>query len=71
MSRPPKNRNTSGLIADGIRRGNSLKRISYDLGLSLSWTYRIAQELGYCATMISREEQKLIAEFRQTKTKTK
>ena len=61
-------------IIAAIMRGDSVKLAAYDLGISVSWAYRIAQELGYSATLISREEQKLLAKFRSekhTKNKTK
>ena len=68
MSRPTKHKNTNELIKLGISRGESLKQLSFNLGLSLSWVYRLASELGYMAVMIDRGEAAIVSEYRKKKT---
>lgn len=69
MSRPAKHENANALIASAIQRGIAPKQIAYDLGLSLSWIYSKAQDIGFRAVLIDRAEAKLISEYRQNKIK--
>lgn len=66
MSRQANPQNRPRIVA-AIRRGQSIKSIAYDLGLSISWTYKMIQELGYSAQLVSRDELNLIRKQRIAK----
>lgn len=57
----------SNLVA-AIHREDSIKSTAYDLGISTSWAYRIVCDLGYRATLLSRDERVLIRKLRNNKT---
>lgn len=56
------------LLVSAINREESIKAAAYDLGISTSWAYRIVTDLGYRATLLSRDELDLIRKTRTNKT---
>jgi len=63
MSRPTNPKNKPRIV-EAINRGESIKAAAYELGISTQWAYRIAQELGYYATLVNRSEMKLLQKLR-------
>lgn len=65
MKKPP---DIPSLLISAINREDSIKAAAYDLGISTSWAYRIVTDLGYRATLLSRDELNLIRKTRMNKT---
>lgn len=63
MSRPTNPKVRPRIIA-AINSGESIKAAAYELGISTQWAYRVAQDLGYLATLVNRSEMKLLQKLR-------
>ena len=63
MSRPSNPRNRPRIIS-AINRGESMKVAAFELGISIGYAYRIAQDLGYVARLVNTSEIKLLQKIR-------
>jgi len=66
MSRPSNPRNRPRIIS-AIVSGENIKSAAFDLGISRSYAYRIAQDLGYVARLVNTSEIKLLQKLRNNK----
>ena len=48
-----------------LRLGKSPKEFAADAGISVSWAYRLAWELGFRSVYVSERERELLAQVRQ------
>ena len=51
-------------IEQAIKTGEGIKAAACDLGISIGYAYRIAQDLGYFARLVNAAEIKLLQKLR-------
>ncbi len=54
-------------IIAAINADESIKGVAFELGISVGYAYKIAQDLGYFARLVNAEEMKLLKQHRSTK----
>jgi hypothetical protein len=54
-------------IIAAIAADESIKGVAFELGISVGYAYKIAQNLGYLARLVNVEEMKLLKQHRSTK----
>ena len=50
-----------------LREGKTPKEFAHDVGISVSWAYRLAWELGFRSVYVSECERRLINQVRKQK----
>ena len=48
-----------------LRSGKTPKEFAHDVGISVSWAYRLAWELGFRSVYVSEGERRLLKQFRK------
>ena len=48
-----------------LREGKTPKEFAHDVGISVSWAYRLAWELGFRSVYVSEGERRLLKQFRK------
>jgi hypothetical protein len=66
MSRRSKPEYRTRIVA-AINADESIKGVACELGISVGYAYKIAQDLGYLARLVNAEEIKLLKQHRSTK----
>jgi len=66
MSRSSKAHYKPRILA-AIHSDEGIKGVAFELGISVGYAYKIAQNLGYLARLVNAEEIKLLKQHRSTK----
>jgi hypothetical protein len=66
MSRSSKAHYKPRILA-AIHADEGIKGVAFELGISVGYAYKIAQNLGYLARLVNAEEIKLLKQHRSTK----
>jgi hypothetical protein len=66
MSRRSKPEYRTRILA-AIHADEGIKGVAFELGISVGYAYKIAQNLGYLARLVNTEEMKLLKQHRSTK----